>query len=133
MNDSATNGKMPLVLIIDDDSNLRDTLRLMLEDEAMLVVTASNGNEGLVAVEKHPVDLVITDILMPGKAGNEVIHDIRKARPGLPIIAMSGGGRTGNMDFLEIAKRQGVKTVLQKPFDLNAFILTVRKCIATGA
>ena len=129
MNGDSKEPSAPVVLIIDDDPGLRSAMRLMLEDEGFKVLTAEDGDEGLsvLLVADNPVDLVVTDIQMPGKAGNETIHDIRKMRPGIGIIAMSGGGRVGNFDFLDIARKQGVDAVLQKPFDMNEFVGLARR------
>jgi DNA-binding response OmpR family regulator len=60
---------------------------------------------------------VITDILMPEKEGVETIGDIRKLKAKVPIIAMSGGGRVGNMSFLVVAKQFGADRTFAKPFE----------------
>lgn len=119
----------PVVLIIDDDPGVRSAMRMMLEDDGFSVFTAENGDEGLAIMlaADDPIDLVITDINMPGKAGNETIHDIRKIRPGIGIIAMSGGGRAGNFDFLEVARKQGADAVLQKPFEMDELVNLARQ------
>ena len=63
--------------------------------------------------------LVITDILMPNKEGTETIQEIRAAKPDLPIVAISGGGVSGDLTFLDYAQRLGANHILQKPIDLN--------------
>jgi CheY-like chemotaxis protein len=89
---SSSNGntrKAARILVIDDEPVLRVTFKHLLEGEGYRVWTASNGREGLDIFRQHPVDLVITDIVMPEMDGYEIIENIRRESPGLPIIAMS--------------------------------------------
>jgi DNA-binding response OmpR family regulator len=60
---------------------------------------------------------VISDIIMPDKEGLSTITEIRSADPGVRILAMSGGGRVGNMDFLQMAQTLGANRIIAKPFD----------------
>jgi len=80
----------------------------MLEREGFDIIVASNGKEGMKLFEKDPVDLVITDIIMPEKDGIEVILALRKDYPDVPIIAMSGGGIKPPDGYLKMAKLSGV-------------------------
>jgi DNA-binding response OmpR family regulator len=74
---------------------------------------------------ERPVDLIITDILMPEKDGLELIREVRRAAPGTKVIAMSGGGPQFHVRLLDVADRLGAARTLQKPFAMNAFIDTV--------
>ena len=104
------------ILIIDDEQALRETLREMLETLDYDVCEAKDGSQGLEILRSgRNIGLVITDILMPEKDGIETIHDIRRLYAQLPIIAMSGGGVTRNMSFLEYARKLGATRVLHKP------------------
>ncbi len=107
---------MARILIIDDEPNLRSMLRRMLHQAGHQVNEAGNGAEGIALCERNPPDLVITDILMPKKEGIETIIALHRANPNLPIIAISGGGRSGGMDFLCSAKKLGARHTLSKPF-----------------
>ena len=104
------------VLVIDDDSLVRSTIRRLLEREDFTVFEARHGADGLSVIAAQPIDLVITDILMPDKEGIETILEIRQSFPTLPIIATSGGDRTGNNEYLEMASKLGADRVLPKPF-----------------
>jgi CheY-like chemotaxis protein len=115
------------VLVIDDDVAVRQTIALLLEDAGIEVVQAADGKEGFRAFQRARPDLIVTDIIMPEKEGIQTIIDIRKQDPKLPIIAISGGGRIGNNDFLEIAARLGASTTLPKPFDPEVLVGLVRK------
>ena len=75
-------------------------------------------------------DLVITDIIMPDQEGIQTITEMRAAKPDAKIIAISGGGRIGNTDFLKIAQVLGAMAVIPKPFDLDELMMTVRDCLA---
>ena len=117
------------ILIIDDDSLLRQTLREMLERLGYQVREAEDGAAGIAELEAEEPLLVITDILMPNKEGIETIHDIRRLHAALPIIAMSGGGVTGDMSFLEYAGKLGADRVLRKPIRLHDLETTVRELV----
>ncbi len=107
---------MARILIIDDEPNLRSMLRRMLHQAGHQVSEAGNGAEGIDSYERDPPDLVITDIIMPIKEGIETIIALHRADPDLPIIAISGGGRSGGKDFLSSAEKLGARHTLSKPF-----------------
>lgn len=106
---------MAVILVIDDDEAMR---RLMVRTlaGAHTLLEAQNGQDGLTLLkERHP-DVVITDILMPQKEGIETIREIRQIAPKTKIIAVSGGGASHNLMFLDIAKAFGADAALAKPF-----------------
>jgi CheY-like chemotaxis protein len=107
---------MARILVIDDEELIRETIRMKLEQSGHEVIEAGNGVEGLLALEQHAVDLVVTDIIMPEQEGIETIRRIRDRDPNVGIIAISGGGRTRNFGFLEFAKKLGANCALSKPF-----------------
>lgn len=113
---------MAYVLLIDDDDEVRATLKAILECADHEVTEASNGAVGLQCLKSGRAQIVITDILMPEKEGVETIIELRKAQPGLPIIAISGGGATRNLAFLEIAQKLGADRILTKPVDADVFL-----------
>ena len=108
---------MARILLIDDDRLVRQSIRLALTESGHQVDEAENGADGLERAAAAPPDLVITDLIMPEREGIETILALRRIAPGLPIIAMSGGGRIGPGDLLAAAKRLGATTTLRKPFD----------------
>lgn len=113
------------ILLIDDDAMLRQTIRKMLESAKHEVIEAENGRAGLDAFRKHAIDAVVTDIIMPQKEGIETIRDIRAIDAKVRIVAMSGGGRTHQMDFLGIATKLGATTTLTKPFRKETLLACV--------
>ncbi|HEY7492027.1 MAG TPA: response regulator [Candidatus Tectomicrobia bacterium] len=120
---------MARILIIDDDDQIRRMLCQALEQAGYEAVEARDGQEGLEHFRATPIDLIITDILMPGKEGLETIMELRRAVPGIKIIAISGGGQTGNMTFLEVARYLGAQRALQKPFELRELLNAVREVL----
>lgn len=110
---------MPRILLVDDDVELNKIIERLLTMKGHEVQGAGNGREALEIVERQPVDLVITDILMPDMDGFELIAALRR-RPAPPlIIAMSGGsGRLDSNYLLKMARCMNVDKLLHKPLNL---------------
>ena len=108
---------MVRILVIDDDDDFRSMLRMALEQDGYAVEEARNGLEGSQRQRTEPVDLVITDILMPEQEGLETIQALRQEFPEIKIIAISGG--VGRLNFLTHARLFGALRTLQKPFTLQ--------------
>jgi DNA-binding response OmpR family regulator len=118
---------MARILIIDDEADLRTILRDILEVQGYEVIEASNGREGLQRYLLAPMDLVITDLLMPEHEGMETIQAMRRVNPQIKIIAITGGGQTGTMDFLHVAAVLGAQRTLRKPFRQGELLAAVRE------
>jgi len=121
----ADNKKLWQILLIEDDDRLRTTLRKLLEQEGYMVQDAEEGAAGLSLFQKNPADLVITDLIMPGKEGMETIIDLRKKDKELKIIAISGGGRVRAAEYLPVAKVAGANRILAKPFSFEQLLSAV--------
>jgi CheY-like chemotaxis protein len=104
------------ILVVDDEPGIRDLLCMMLEAAGNKVCSAQDGNEASKVMAATPVDVVITDLLMPERDGLEFITEIRKKFPAVRIIAMSGGGHVARDSYLRIAKTFGAHFLLEKPF-----------------
>ena len=122
--EAATDG-MARILIIDDDKMVLNMLRQVLEGAQHTVVEASNGEVAMRLWREHPADLIITDILMPEKDGLEVIRELRRECPTVKVIALSGGSRKIHFDALDVAKRFGALSTLEKPFELKELLASV--------
>lgn len=110
---------MANVLIVEDEEFIRNMLSQVLRGLGHVIHKASDGDDALKILSETPIDLVITDIIMPNREGLETIQDIRTTWPDIKIIAMSGGGRVGNMNYLDMAKKIGASAVLKKPFSMK--------------
>src|SRR5215469_11758787 len=102
------------ILIIDDDPDTRDLLKMTLEAAGHQITVAADGSEGVQAYRVNKADLVIMDLYMPGQEGLETIKQLRMEFPEVRIIAMSGKPTGGTM--LSVAQRLGAVAVLNKPF-----------------
>jgi DNA-binding NtrC family response regulator len=116
------------ILVIDDETYVRDMLVDMLRAEGYYVEGARDGNDGLQRLEQGTFHLVVTDIIMPEKEGVETIMAIRKQYEHVPVIAISGGGRLTPDSYLNQAKLIGAKYIFKKPLDVDAFLDAVTQC-----
>lgn len=107
------------ILLIDDDSTMLETLSLAMRSVGHTVVMVRDGEEGLACFRSQPFDIVVTDILMPGKDGLQVIDEIRSAVPDTKVLAISGGSISVVEDRLEVARSKGAMATLTKPFPLS--------------
>jgi DNA-binding response OmpR family regulator len=120
---------MARILLIDDDDLVRRVLCLVLLNHGHTVIEASNGKDGLELFKTANADLVITDIVMPGKEGTEVLLELRKKTPPVKIIAISGGGRQGTADYLKVARHLGAAKVLSKPFSGDELLAAISEVL----
>lgn len=130
---------MPSVLVIDDEPDVRDSIRQVLSRVGFQVATAENGEEGLEAFLGRPPDVVIVDVIMPRNNGIEVIRKIRQSYPGARIIAITGGGNFGPLGYkpgtlvteayLASATESGADATLTKPFHRTDLIALVRSLV----
>jgi CheY-like chemotaxis protein len=119
------------ILLVDDDDDVRDLFREFLSGPEHEVLSASSGAAGLELLQSREIDVVLVDIVMPGKDGVSTIYEIRKMRPDINIIAISGGGRAGNMAPLRVAADAGADLLLTKPIKRDALISAVQ-AVAAG-
>ena len=105
---------MSRILVVDDDAMVRSTIRRMLAGHD--IVEAEDGQAALAVLAAQGFDLVITDLMMPNRAGVALIGDIRAKGPMPRILAISGGGRMSGADLLPQAQSAGADAVLAKPF-----------------
>ena len=124
---------MKRILLIDDDTLFREMLKDILESLGHQVTEAREGSEGISLLRTINPDLVMTDLIMPGKEGIETIMELRRENPDLKIIAMSGGGRGIANSYLKIAQQMGAKRVLSKPFSIDELREAIEEAAAPSA
>ncbi|MGD9044331.1 MAG: response regulator [Desulfobacterales bacterium] len=120
---------MARILIIDDETQIRSMLRLMLERVGYEIAEAPDGIEGIRQYRENPADLIITDLIMPNKDGIGMIIDLKKEFPKVKIIAMSGGGVNRPEGYLDGAKKLGATCTLTKPIDRDEMLKAVKETL----
>lgn len=121
---------MPRILVIDDEESILEVLRICFSREGFDVEVALDGGEGLAIHRACPVDVVLTDILMPHKEGFETIRELRAEFPDLKIAAMSGGGLNASDMYLDLAKAFGADKIFSKPFELSLLKEGIQELLA---
>ena len=120
---------MPVILIIEDDRDLREMLRFALFRKEYTVLEADNGKEALINFKPGVTDLVVTDLLMPEEDGLKVIMQMREMKPEIKVIAISGGGKAGPGSYLDMAKTLGADSVFSKPFSVNDLVTRIEELL----
>lgn len=113
---------MGKILIVDDDAVILEMLNKMLSDEGHIIFKESSCKNALEITNKENIDLIVTDILMPGKEGLETIPEITEVCPSVPIIAISS-----DTHYLEMADGLGAVGILTKPINKETLIALVNK------
>ncbi|HXE81972.1 MAG TPA: response regulator [Gemmatimonadales bacterium] len=121
---------MAHILVIDDDPDIRDTVRRTLESRGHTVEVADDGSRGIDALAARAPDLVITDVFMPRQDGVETLLELRKAFPRLRVIAMSGGSSSGLINLLEEMEMLGANQTIPKPFTPKELMKAVNEVLA---
>jgi len=129
ISESPRNAAGQVVLVVDDEPGLRDLVCRTLQAEGYTTLEAAHGGEALEVMETSPkpVDLVVTDVVMPGMDGRELGRRLSQRWPDLPILYISA------YDVNDIFRRGSPRTsapFLQKPFELEGLVTTVRDLIA---
>jgi DNA-binding response OmpR family regulator len=116
---------MASILVIEDDEGVGQVLVRMLRlagHEVLLCQTATQALQALEALEPDGVEVVIADLFLPDKGGLDVIADLRRLHPQIPIIAITGGEARVDHDLLGPALQLGAAWALRKPFGSSALI-----------
>lgn len=116
---------MSTVLVVDDDKATREGLALALRGDYQ-VLTAADAEVALRALTTHAVDLVLTDLRMPGRDGISLLRDIIASHPGVPVILLSA---YGSVESAVEAMRDGAYDFLTKPVNLDHLELVVRRAL----
>ncbi len=121
---------MESILIVDDDRQVRKVLRLALARKGYAIIETADGAAAIDRFDGQGVDLVITDLLMPGVDGFETILALRARRPHLKIIAISGGSAYNDpATGLRLATMLGADVILEKPLATEELLNTVHRLL----
>jgi two-component system, NtrC family, response regulator AtoC len=116
------------VLVVDDESNLRKVLGAMLRKEGYEVATAENGEQALLEFQKNGADVVVTDLVMPGLGGLELLKSVSSTRPDVPVIIITAHG---TVDSAVEAIKRGAFDYITKPFEQSEIQAVVAKAVRT--
>jgi DNA-binding NtrC family response regulator len=115
-----------VVLIIDDEEEIRESIQLLLASEGWTVDTAGCGDEGLKKIEENFYDVVLLDLMMPGKSGLEVQKDIKRVDPTLPIVIITA---LAAIETAVTAIKEGSYDYITKPWNNEKLVVTVANAI----
>ncbi len=118
------------VLVVDDEKNIRRTIRMVLEGEDVEVLEAGNAEDALALVRDEDLDAIILDVRLPGMTGVEALKKLRAQRDLVPVIMISGHASIA--EAVE-AVLQGATDFLEKPLDRDRLLVSVRNALRTGA
>lgn len=121
---------MTRILVVDDHPHIRTLVREILEEAGHDVIEAENGRDGMRCFCAQPFPLVICDIMMPDQDGIEVVAAIRQGGHTSKVLAISGGGQSGRLDYLKFAEQLGADASLSKPFEPDALIGEVNRLLS---
>jgi two-component system NtrC family response regulator len=117
---------MESILIVDDEKNYTEILSVLLQEEGYETLTANSGSDALSILESEDVDLILTDMKMPGMDGLELLRQAKGRDPDLPVIIMTAHG---TVDKAVQAMQDGAYTFVLKPFENDRLVLFVNKAI----
>ncbi len=117
---------VPRVLVVDDESAIRRSLSGILSDEGYDAALAEDGEKALAAVRERVPDVVLLDIAMPGRDGIDVLEELRRSHPSLPVVMMSGHG---TIETAVRATQLGAFDFIEKPLSLDKLLLTLRHAL----
>jgi len=123
---------MPGILLLEDNEAYRTLLTEILTLAGFAVHAAANGRHVDAILAERPIDLVITDVVMPERDGIETLTDLHYSHPRLPVIAISGDMPLNRDLYLTLAEKLGATRVLAKPFKMDQLIAIAREALAAS-
>jgi len=112
------------ILVVDDEPDIRQTVKTVLEKNGFKVITAVNGDDGLVKWKKEKPDLILMDIMMPGTPVKDIIPQMKGAR-----IAYISVVRTSEAEKEDLMASKNIVDFIQKPFDIDELVKRVKKLV----
>jgi two-component system response regulator YesN len=116
-------GELISVLVVDDNASMAESLADVLEVKGFATYSASSGVEAIAILHDHPVDILLTDVIMPEMNGVELYRETRQAHPRLTTFFMTAYSAD---DLIQQGMKEGIKTVLNKPVDIDLLILLLK-------
>ena len=119
-----------LVLVVDDDPSFRVMLTQLLEQDGYAAIAAAGADRALARLAETPADVVVTDLVMPGRSGLSLLIDLHMEHPDVPAIAMTGDD---DRVMRDAARALGARRVLRKPFRSDELLRAVDAVLTAGA
>ncbi|HXV21854.1 MAG TPA: response regulator [Desulfuromonadales bacterium] len=116
----------PNILVVDDDPELRENIREILDDASFAVTVAANGEDALDCLKRQAFDVILLDLIMPGLSGKEVLPLIKRQSPSAKVIMITAFATIENAVS---AMRKGADDYLTKPFKVDELLTAVRRCL----
>ena len=122
--------RQKVILLVDDDNEIVESMRTVLDSKGFRVIVARDGNAGLTVAERENPDLIVLDMMMPKKSGFLVLEKL-KGRPGglIPTIMITGNEGSRHRAYAEML---GVCDYIRKPFAMEKLVKSVEKILGTG-
>ena len=120
-------GNVGSILVIDDESAIRESLEVLLTLEGYTVTMAEDGEQGLQTIDRESFDLVLLDLALPGQSGMELLPQIKERQPLMPVIMITA---YGTVDNVVEAVRAGAENFVQKPWDNEKLLADIRSAVA---
>jgi DNA-binding response OmpR family regulator len=122
--------RQKVILLVDDDTEIIESMRTVLDSKGFRVIVARDGNAGLTVAERENPDLIVLDMMMPKKSGFLVLEKL-KGRPGglIPTIMITGNEGSRHRAYAEML---GVRDYIRKPFAMEKLVKSVEKILGSG-
>lgn len=119
------------VVLVEDELNIAEAIRFVLSNDGWRVETLANGTNAVEVIRKAAPDLVLLDVMLPGRSGFEILHDLRAdpALANLPVMMLTARGQSRDR---EMAEKAGVSRFMTKPFSNAEMLEAVRNLTATA-
>jgi DNA-binding NtrC family response regulator len=114
------------ILVIDDEAEIREGLELLLKTEGYQVIMADTGQSGLARLGEHPFDLLLLDVSLPDRNGIEMLKDIRRQNPNLPIVLITA---YGSIEMARAAFKSGALDYITKPWSNDELLAQVAQAV----
>jgi DNA-binding response OmpR family regulator len=112
------------ILVVDDEPDIRESVKIILEKNGFKVITAVNGDDGLAKWKKEKPDLVLLDIMMPGTPVREIVPQMKGAK----VVYLSVV-RTSEAEKEELMESKNIVDFIQKPFDVDELVKRIKKLV----
>jgi DNA-binding response OmpR family regulator len=128
MENSEQSNRIPKILIIEDDDEMRSLLKDFVEEEGYRADSAEKGTYAFRKLMTESFDLIITDIRMPGYSGLDILPELKRLQPGVPVVVITA---FGSEEVYRKALSKGADAYLEKPIHLHKLRALIEKMVAS--